>query len=326
MKPLICIALLTFWNAQASEAPKAYADWVSEGKALATAGNYPAAAQAFRQALVMAEGSDAGNRTLVGIHDALASVYAEAGQYAESEREYRHALEIVEKTQSRKSLDYAVLTASFALLPTQLGNRDSFTAILREAIALFGSSGSARELAIIRACLAQILMEGRKYAEAESLLLDGQADFDRLSGTNPRLFAKLLNNLGSLRFKQGRYQQSMELYRESLRLSKDAIGDEHPERIVPLSNLGLSYLKLGRLDDAGATLQRAIKLCGKTLGEDHAACGAILENRAAVLRRLGRKREAKAVSARSRQIARAWRRHNGIDSTISVTALRSRGN
>ena len=47
---------------------------------------------------MLAEGSDGGNRTQVAIHDALASVYAEAGQHTEAEHQYQRALEMVSAT------------------------------------------------------------------------------------------------------------------------------------------------------------------------------------------------------------------------------------
>jgi tetratricopeptide (TPR) repeat protein len=78
-------------------APKAWSEWVTEGKALIGAGNYAAAAQAFRRASVLAEAANAGKQKLVEIYDALASAYAEAGQYAESEHEYRRALALAKK-------------------------------------------------------------------------------------------------------------------------------------------------------------------------------------------------------------------------------------
>jgi tetratricopeptide (TPR) repeat protein len=110
-------------------------------------------AQAFRRALLLAEGASAGERRLVGIYDALASAYANAGQYAEFEHEYQRALALTEKNQGRQSLDYALLVAGVAVLPTQMGNRDRVLELLREAIAANGRSGSARDLAIVRGCL-----------------------------------------------------------------------------------------------------------------------------------------------------------------------------
>ena len=322
MKPLICITLLTFWCVQASETSKAWTVWVLQGRVLMAAGRYSDAARALRRAVVTAESSYADNQTMAEIYDTLALVYAEAGQYVESERQYRRALDIVEKSHGRQSLEYAVLTANLALLPTRTENRDPLIVILRQAIAVNRRSGPALKLAIVRECLAQILMDGRRYAEAETVLLDEQADFARLREASTKKVAEVLNTLGSLRFNQGRYEESTELRRESLGLLKNELGDEHPSLIVPLSNLALSYIKLGRFDDAEPTLERAFRLCNKTLGEDHPTCGGVLGNYAAVLRKLGHKREAKALAARSRQIARAFRRRNGLDSIVSVIALR----
>lgn len=322
MKALLCITLLTFCGAAANNAPKAWSEWVSEGKALIRAGNYAAAAQAFRRALAAAEGANAGERKLVEIYDALASAYAEAGQYAESEHQYRRALALAEKIEGRQSLDYALLVAGMAILPTQIGNRGPIVEMLREAIALNRQTGSARELAIVRVCLAQILMDGRRYVEAESVLLDAQSGAASSMTTDPGLLSDLLDSLGVLRFNQGRYRESIDPYLESLRLFEDAMGDKHPSLLAPLNNLALSYLKLGQFNEAEVTLRRANTVCGKTLGEDHATCGALLDGYAVVLRKLHRKREAKAVAARASQITRAFRSRNGVGSTISVTALR----
>lgn len=158
------------------------------------------------------------------------------------------------------------------------------------------------------------------------MLLDAQSGAASLKTIDPTLLAELLSGLGVLRFDQGRYSESIDLCLESLRLFEGAMGDEHPSLVAPLNNLGLSYLKLGRLNDAELTLRRANAVCGKTLGEDHATCGALLEGYAVVLRKLDRKREAKAFATRSQQIAHASQSRNGVGSTISVTALRTKSN
>ena len=328
MKPIFAICLVSFvaWTMEARESAPGWTNLVSEGKALTLTGNYSAAAQAFRQALTAAEGANAGERSLVEIHDALASVYAEAGRYAESEHEYRRALALTEKSQGRLSLDYALLTASMAVLPTQMGNREAVGPLMGEAIIANRESGRNRELAIIRICLAQILLDAKSYAEAESLLLDAQGDLAALKTKNPGLAAELLNELGVLRFEQGRYKESVELDSASLHLFQDAMGEAHPALIGPLNNLALSYLKLGRLNEAEVTLRHAMGVCSKTLGEDHATYGALLESYAVVLHKLDRKREAKAASTRSQQIRCASQRRNGVGATISVAALRSARN
>jgi len=306
--------------------PGDWSDWVSEGTALNSAGNYSAAARALRQALALAEGANAPERRVIKIYEALASADANAGQYAESEHEYERALVLTEKAQGRQSLDYALLVASMAVLPTQTENRHAVVALLHEAITVNGRSGSARELAIVRICLAQILVDERRYVEAESVLLVAQTDFTNLKATNPKLVAELLHDFGVLRFRQARYDEAVSLYTESIRLLAHAMGDKHPSLVVPFNNLALSYLKLGRLNDAELTLKHAIAVCSKTLGDDHPTLGTLLEGYAVVLRKLHRNGEAKAVAAKSREIDRASRTRNGVGATISVTGLRTRSN
>jgi tetratricopeptide (TPR) repeat protein len=161
MKLIFAMCLVPFvaCTAETRESALGWSNLISEGKALTRAGNYSEAAQAFGRALAIAEDSDLGNRRLIGIYGALASVDAEAGQYAESEHEYQRALDLTEKILGRQSLEYALLVARMAMLPTQIGNRDSEIALLREAIVVNRPTGSVRELTIVRICPAQILMD-----------------------------------------------------------------------------------------------------------------------------------------------------------------------
>ena len=77
---------------QAINPQKDWSDWLSEGQAFRAAGNYFAAALAFRRALTIAEPSNISDAQLIALDDALAETYAEAGQFAESEAAYRRAL------------------------------------------------------------------------------------------------------------------------------------------------------------------------------------------------------------------------------------------
>ena len=319
----MCLVLFAAWTAEARTSASDWTNLVSEGKALTRGGSYSAAAEAFRQALIAAEGANAGERSLIEIHDALASVYAEAGHYAESEYEYRRTLGLSEKRYGRQSLEYALLVGSLVVLPTQMGDRDSAVAVLRQAITVNARSGATRDLAIIRGCLAHILMDQMKYEEAESVLVDSTSNLTKLKTLDPKVSAELLNDLGLLRFSQRRYGESIEPYLESLELFQEAMGEGSPALLVPFSNLALSYLEMGRFSEAEMILKRAIVVCRGTLGQDHPTCGVLLENYALVLRKLGRKREAKSAAAQSRDVARASRTRNGVGLTVSITALRS---
>jgi len=97
MRFVFVILLLAVRSGQASETPKAWSNWLSEGQLLGHAGNYSAAAHAFREALASAARSTIDDQQLAVIHDAL----AEAGQFVEAEAEYRRALALVEKAEGQ---------------------------------------------------------------------------------------------------------------------------------------------------------------------------------------------------------------------------------
>lgn len=112
--PLIVPAL------SANEPASTFCDWHHRGMVLLHAGNYPAAAQAFRQALALAKTSTSAVPDLIAIHTSLASAYTLEGRYVESRDEFHDALVLVEKGQGAHSLDYALIFASMALLPDRL--------------------------------------------------------------------------------------------------------------------------------------------------------------------------------------------------------------
>jgi len=58
---------------QAIDPQKGWSDWSSEGQAFRAAGDYSAAALAFRRALAIAGPSNIGDAQLIALHDALAS-------------------------------------------------------------------------------------------------------------------------------------------------------------------------------------------------------------------------------------------------------------
>src|ERR1700683_2160575 len=99
MRIVLFIILLVVRNCHASEPSKGWSDWLSEGQALSRTGNYPAAAHAFGEALGIAVRSDLTDRQLVDLHHALAGAYGQAGQFKESEGEYRCALALIERTE-----------------------------------------------------------------------------------------------------------------------------------------------------------------------------------------------------------------------------------
>jgi tetratricopeptide (TPR) repeat protein len=231
---------------QAVDTQKSWSDWLSDGQAFRTAGDYSAAAHAFREALRIAACLSVNDAQLIAMDEALAGTYAEAGQFSDSEAAYRRALSLVDKNQGKASLDYAVLLGSMAVLPTQAPLPEEQIRLLRNAIATHASGGSAQKLAIVRGCVALILKSQKRYQEEESLLVEALADLSSQKEPNPHLLGAFLNDLAMLRLNQKRNEESIDLQQKSIRVLEAALGHDHPSLVAPFNNLGTTYMKLCR--------------------------------------------------------------------------------
>ena len=87
---------------------ESWSEWISKENVLAQAGRGKEAIEAFRKACATAvPGSNISERQYVGILNALALAYVDAGQYSQAEQEWRRAAGLVEKSEGVDSLDYA---------------------------------------------------------------------------------------------------------------------------------------------------------------------------------------------------------------------------
>ncbi len=127
----VCLVFGAIGRSKGVEPQKAWIDWQREGNELLSSGNFTAAVRDYRRALATGQGSPLRVNELVSLHESLAWAYSEEGQFAESECEYRQALELVQTAQGTHSLDYALLLASMSLLPTQTGDRNGAIKTLR---------------------------------------------------------------------------------------------------------------------------------------------------------------------------------------------------
>jgi tetratricopeptide (TPR) repeat protein len=317
-------AIVTFSVASASTpSPKEWDYWQLQGNHLLSVGDYSAAMQAFRNALNAAEHSHRSDSVLAIIHSDFAVIFAEVGQFSQSDHELSLIKAIVKKVRGTRSLAYALLCARQAVLPTYSGDKTEVIKILRNAILAEAGTATAKDLAVARDFLAKILCDDDKYDEAQSVLLDGLTS--KLSSDSD-LLAELLNDLGVIQNHLARYREAANSEEEAVQLLERAYGHENPALVAPLNNLANVYTHIGRLDDADITYQRAVTIAAKSLGADHPKYGAVLINYAVLLRKLGRKKDSKTVEAIGHRIVDESNRHNGVGATISVAALRANQN
>ncbi len=317
----LCAISLIVPALSANEPASTFCDWHHRGMVLLHAGNYPAAAQAFRQALALAKTSTSAVPDLIAIHTSLASAYTLEGRYVESRDEFHDALVLVEKGQGAHSLDYALIFASMALLPTDSDIQSKAIDLLRKAIAENANLESQKDLAVARDYLVKVLLNEKKCGDADLVLQDWQASFNAHKITDPELTAELWNDLAVLRHLQKRYGEALDLDVQAVSLLRKTLGDEHPALIVPLTNLAILYTQLDCLNEADTTFDEAAEICEKTLGTNHRDYASILANHGVVLKKLGRKRESKRMEAQAHEILQASNRSNGVGATVSLAGL-----
>jgi tetratricopeptide (TPR) repeat protein len=105
--------------------------------------------------------------------------------------------------------------------------------------------------------------------------------------------ATLLNNFGALCQDMGDYARALELYEQSLYISRRVLGPEHPSVATTMNNLAAVYEALGDYARALELYEHSLYIVKRVFGNSHQDVARILNNRAGVLARMGRFVDAK---------------------------------
>ena len=89
---------------------------------------------------------------------------------------------------------------------------------------------------------------------------------DNASGSDE---ASKLNAQAVALYKEGKYEDAVELQKQALALWEKEVGKQGKLIVTGSTNLGEMYTALKRYDDAARAYQRALKIEEKTLGPEH---------------------------------------------------------
>ena len=107
--------------------------------------------------------------------------------------------------------------------------------------------------------------------------------------------AETRNNLATLYYAQGRYEEARPLYERALAVEQKKLGAAHPSLATTLSNLAELHRAEGQLDEAIKLHRRALDVREKALGPNHPETAQSLNNLAVRLLRQGRLRRGRAT-------------------------------
>ncbi len=140
---------------------------------------------------------------------------------------------------------------------------------------------------VARAALGQWLMTHGKAAEAEPLLREAVARFDRASGAADADAAAARVNLAFSVSSQGRYAESEPGHRRAVEDAVRVFGPGHEFTLVAINNLAYVLGRTGHDDEAEQLYTEVYAARRQSLGATHPATLVALNNRASALRKRG---------------------------------------
>jgi tetratricopeptide (TPR) repeat protein len=150
---------------------------------------------------------------------------------------------------------------------------------------------------------ASLALLSEDYDRAFNAYLDTLGFLRRHGGTeNQTQFATTLNNLGTISYRRGKFEEAERWTRQAVDAQRLASGNAHPDLMKVLTNLAQVQIALRNDKAAGETLHEALNISRIALGDMHPVTAAILDRYAGILDRTGQKKLAKAARTEAANI------------------------
>lgn len=228
------------------------------------------------------------------LHD-LAYLKDDQGEYEESERLYRQALELHRRLGGENE-KIAKDLGGLATVLYRAGDYEAAESLQREALSLLRrlSSEQTRELSNALNNLALTVEAKGDFEEAEKLYRQSLTiDRERLGDEHPDV-ATTMSNLGLL-ISDTRGDEAAEPYlREALAIRRKTLG-EHPDTAVSMSSLAVTLSANGDAAGAERLLREALAMQRQLIGDEHTDICATLNNLAGELAHAGKFEEAETL-------------------------------
>lgn len=295
----------------------------------------PAAAEApAREALALRQQyphPDANQQALIiaNAQNTLGLVLDKLGR-EEAGNMLRASLATREKLSKAPSAEVAASLHNLGIHQRRLGNFKDAEKNLLKALdiqyRLFGKQ-HPKTLSSVQV-LAQILVDQRRFSEAEPLLADNYQAMRQVHGDNSEYVSTAANEWGSVLSNMGRYDEAILRYRDSVDISARAAD---PKQELPVSyaisvnNLAGLYEEIGDLARAEEQYRLSMKVRRANLAPDDLSVARIEHNLGRLLLKVGKNSEAETLLQQAYQtrLKKRGLAHGETHETILALAERA---
>ncbi|MGC1219562.1 MAG: tetratricopeptide repeat protein, partial [Phormidesmis sp.] len=194
------------------------------------------------------------------------------------------------------------------------------TTYLLPALEAIAQAGARQELKALTTQHKALLNHFYSMNNAEVLAALSSGE---VAGEKALSFARSLDKLVEVFYKQGLYAEAERLCIRALEIKKSKLGDRHPDTAQGLNNLALLYYLQGRYGEAEPLSVEALEIRKAALGDRHPDTATSLNNLAALYRSQGRYGEAEPLYVEALEIRKAelGDRHSSTATSLNNLAL-----
>ena len=250
-------------------------------------------------------------------------VLALQAEFDAGEKAYREAIRLTSGRPNDKQSQADLASSLYGLgtLLAQDGRYADAEKTLREALtlqqALYGTSDPA--IARTLKDLARTVADGGDLNAAIPLMRRAVSMQRALRGNDPHPdLAEVLNDMGTLLWRQGDMDGCESFYRESLAMNRRLLGDKHPEIANGLENVAMALEDKGDLAGAEALYRQSLEMRRELLGASHPDYGRTLLNLALLQ---GDRGDTKDSIANVRQVLLIYRKAYPADHPETARVL-----
>ncbi|KAL7942253.1 hypothetical protein V8C42DRAFT_360339 [Trichoderma barbatum] len=227
----------------------------------------------------------------------MAQGHEKDGNYRDSEKLHRQALEKREQLLGKEHFDTLSSMNSLGELFTECGRYQEAEEWHRKTLEVgkqvLGDSHPATYDS--RNNLAVSLQKQGKYQESLQLHQECLHAIERVYGKGNLQTCRAIANIAQLLQEQGKYPESEEMNRQALKIREKFLGKEHIDTLSSMNNLGVLLLDQGKYEEAEALQRETLRIKEKVLSKGHPLILTTMNNLAAVLHPRGLLREAEQL-------------------------------